>query len=88
MAQAPAIFKIPTQSPQPARGRASRALKLAVARPRAASRVAGIETRAATRGHGELIELDLGTTVYPAADPGPGQQPAVTVHEGDVVVVG
>jgi hypothetical protein len=57
MTQAPApIFKIPTESPQPARGRASRALKLAVAPPRAARRVAGTETRAATRGDGEVID--------------------------------
>jgi hypothetical protein len=51
MAQAPAsIFKIPTESPQPVRGRASRARKAVMAPTRAASRVAGIETRAATRG--------------------------------------
>jgi hypothetical protein len=69
MAQEPAaIFKIPTESPQPARGRARRAL--AAAQPKAASRVGGIETRAATRGDGEVIELDLGITVYPPRDKG------------------
>jgi hypothetical protein len=68
MAQAPAaIFKIPTESPQPPRGRAR---ALAAARPKAASRVAGIETRVATRGDGEVIELDLGITVYPPRDKG------------------
>ena len=50
MAQAPAaIFKITTESPQPPRGKASRARKAVTAPPRAACRVAGIETRAATR---------------------------------------
>jgi hypothetical protein len=73
MTQAPAsIFKIPTESPQPARGRPSRALKLTVALPKAASRVAGIETRAAMRGDGEVIELDHGITVYPPKDKGAG----------------
>jgi hypothetical protein len=66
MAHAPAsVFKIPTKSPQPARGRASRARKAAAAMPKAASRVAGVETRAATRGEGQVIELELGITVYP-----------------------
>ena len=66
MTQAPAaVFKIPTESPQPARGKASRARKAAAAQPRAASRVAGVETRAATRGDGNAIELGLGITVYP-----------------------
>jgi hypothetical protein len=70
MAQAPAsIFKIPTESPQPARGRASRARKAVTAPSRAASRVARIETRAATRDDGEVIELDLGITVYPPRAP-------------------
>ncbi len=30
--------------------------------------MAGVETRAATRGDGEVIELDLGITVYPPRD--------------------
>jgi hypothetical protein len=50
MTQAPAaVFKIPTESPQPSRGAVSRARKAAAAKPKPASRVAGIETRAATR---------------------------------------
>jgi hypothetical protein len=61
---AAAIFKIPTESPQPARGRASRARKAAAAQPRATTQAAGRETRAATGGDGEVIELDLGITVY------------------------
>ena len=36
----------------------------------AAGRVASIETRAPTRGDGEVIELDLGITVYPPWDKG------------------
>jgi len=66
MTQAPAaIFKIPTESPQPARGRASRARRAPAPQPKAPSRVLRIETRAATRGEGDVIELDLGITVYP-----------------------
>jgi hypothetical protein len=83
MAQATAaIFKIPTESPQPARDRTSRALKAAAARPRAASRVTGIETRAATRGDGEVIQLELGITVYPPRDTG-GRWRAVWHEEGE-----
>jgi hypothetical protein len=57
MTQAPAaIFKIPTESPQLARGAVSRARK-AAAKPKAtglaAGRVAGIETRAATWATGK-----------------------------------
>jgi hypothetical protein len=83
MTQAPAsIFKIPTESPQPARGRPSRALKLTVALPKAASRVAGIETRAAMRGDGKVIELDHGITVYPPKDKG-GRWRAVWHEDGE-----
>ena len=84
MTQAPAaIFKIPTESPQPARGKAaSRALKLAAAAPKAARRVAGVETRAATRGDGEVIELELGITVYPPRDKG-GRWRAVWHEDGE-----
>src|SRR5580693_7221804 len=54
MTQAPpAIFKIPTKSPQPARGKAGRV-------------VVNGTGRAATRGGGEVIELEYGVTVYPA----------------------
>ena len=86
MTQAPAsIFKIPTKSPQPARV-SSRARKAAAARPKAtglaAGRVAGVETRAATRGDGEVIELDLGITVYPPRDKG-GRWRAVWHEDGE-----
>jgi hypothetical protein len=61
MTQAPpAVFKIPTKSPQPARGKAGRP---------APGRVRASGTgRAATRGGGEVIELEYGITVYPARE--------------------
>jgi integrase len=49
--------------------------------PKAASLVAGVETRAATRGDGEVIELDLGITVYPPRDQG-GRWRAVWHEDG------
>jgi hypothetical protein len=68
MRQAPAaIFKIPTDSPQLAPRRAARPS----GRPRktfATGRspaLAGGTGRAATRGGGEVIELECGITVYP-----------------------
>jgi hypothetical protein len=77
-----AIFKIPTKSPQRAR-----TVRLAAeAKPQAArvaaGRVAGVETRAATRGGGEVIELDLGITVYPPRGKG-GRWRAVWHEDGD-----
>ena len=86
MTQAPAaVFKIPTESPQLARGAVSRARR-AAAKPRAAgsaaSRVAGVETRAATRGDGEVIELDLGITVYPPRQDG-GRWRAAWYEDGE-----
>jgi hypothetical protein len=77
-----AIFKIPTESPQLARAAASRARKAAATMPKAASRVAVIETHAATRGDGEVIELDLGITVYPPRDKG-GRWRAVWHENGE-----
>jgi hypothetical protein len=83
MTQAPAsVFKIPTESPQPARGRASRARKSAAAQPRAASRVAVVETRAGSRGSGEVIELEFGITVYPPREEG-GRWRAVWQENGE-----
>jgi len=68
MTQAPpAIFKIPTESPQPARGKPGRASGRAKAGRPASGRVVVNGTgRAATRGGGEVIELGYGVTVYPA----------------------
>ncbi|MBO0815926.1 MAG: tyrosine-type recombinase/integrase, partial [Actinobacteria bacterium] len=58
----PAIFKIPTKSPQPARARAARSH----AGPAKTGRVAATGTgRLAIRGDGEVIELEWGVTVYP-----------------------
>jgi integrase len=86
MTQAPAaIFKIPTESPQLPRSAASRARKTAAARHQAArsavGRVVGVETRSATRGDGEVIELELGITVYPPRDKG-GRWRAVWQENG------
>jgi len=88
MTQAPvAIFKIPTESPQPVRSSAKRARKAAAAKPKpaglvaAAGRVAGAGTRVATRGDGEVIELDLGITVYRPRDKG-GRWRAVWHEDG------
>ena len=47
----------------------------------AAGRVVGVDTRAATRGDGEVIELDLGITVYPPRDKG-GRWRAVWHEDG------
>ena len=83
MTQAPAsIFKIPAESPQPARSKANRGRKAAAVQPKSVSRVVGVETRAATRGDGEVIELDLGITVYPPRDKG-GRWRAVWQEDGE-----
>jgi hypothetical protein len=83
MTQAPAsIFKIPTESPQLPRSKANRARKAVAAPPKTARRVAGIATRAATRGDGEVIELDLGITVYPPRGKG-GRWRAVWHDDGE-----
>jgi hypothetical protein len=74
MAQAPAAtFKIPTKSPQPGPGRAARPTGR-VRRHDGTSRrpqalPAGSE-RPATRGTGEVVELECGITVYPARSEG------------------
>jgi hypothetical protein len=65
------ISKIPTDSPQPAR----RAAK-SPGRPRRAPgtdrspALVGATGRAATRGGGDVIELECGITVYPARSEG------------------
>ena len=84
MTQAPAaIFKIPTESPQPVRAAVGRVRKVAAPKqPKVIGRVAGVETRAATRGDGEVIELDLGITVYPPKDRG-GRWRAVWHEDGE-----
>jgi hypothetical protein len=79
---AAAVFKIPTESPQPPRRKASRARKTAAAQPKAVSWVAGVETRFATRGDGEVIELELGIVVYPPRQEG-GRWRAVWPEDGE-----
>jgi integrase len=70
MAQAaPAVVKIPTKSPQLARGKPGRPTGRAKARCRVPGRVLASGTgRAATRGGGEVIELEYGIAVYPARE--------------------
>jgi integrase len=77
MTQAPpAGFKIPTKSPQPARKAARPAGR------RALGRILVTGTgRAATRGGGEVIELEYGITVYPAREE-PGRWRAVWHENG------
>ena len=66
MTQAPAaVFKIPTESPQPARKAARPARRAKAARPAPGRVLANGTGRAATRGGGEVVELGYGITVYP-----------------------
>ncbi|MCW2933664.1 MAG: integrase family protein [Actinomycetia bacterium] len=69
---APAQVKIPTKSPQPAPGRATRASARAKrgGGPSRTQVLAAGTGRAATRGGGEVIELEYGITVYPARSEG------------------
>jgi len=67
--QAPAaIFKIPTDSPQPARKAGRPARRAKPGRPAPGRVLANGTGRAATRGGGEVIELEYGITVYPARE--------------------
>jgi integrase len=81
---APAQTKIPTESPQPSRQGTVRA----AGRPKKASSpararvLAGSTGRAATRGGGEVIELECGITVYPARSEG-GRWRAVWNEAGE-----
>ena len=82
MTQAPpAIFKIPTKSPQPARKAARPAGRAKAGRPGAGRVLASGTGRAATRGGGEVIELDYGLTVYPPREE-PGRWRAVWHEDG------
>jgi hypothetical protein len=62
----PVIFKIPTESPQPARKGGRPARRAKPGRPAPGRVLANGTGRAATRGGGEVIELEYGITVYPA----------------------
>src|SRR6266699_6503535 len=68
--EAPARTKIPTKSPQPARGGAVRssAGRAKVGRMARGRVLASGTGRAATRGGGPVIELECGITVYPARE--------------------
>jgi hypothetical protein len=67
--EAPARTKIPTKSPQPARGKAARPVARAKVGRTARCRVLVTGTgRAATRGGGEVLELECGISVYPARE--------------------
>ena len=63
-----AIVKIPTESPQPAPDRAAKPSERAktTASTSRSPVLASGNGRAATRGGGEVIELECGITVYPA----------------------
>ena len=63
-----AIFKIPTDSPQPARKAGRPARRAKPGRPAPGRVLANGTGRAATRGGGEVIELEYGITVYPARE--------------------
>jgi integrase len=77
------LTKIPTKSPQAGRGKAVRAGGRPTAgRPAAGKILAGGSGRAATRGGGEVIELEHGITVYPAREE-PGRWRAVWHENGE-----
>jgi integrase len=84
MTQATAsVVKIPTKSPQPAAGMAAKPPGRARKAPRAGRSpvLAGGSGRAATRGGGEVVELECGITVYPARSAG-GRWRAVWHEDG------
>ena len=69
---AAAVFKIPTESPQPAPRRAAKPSGRARKAPGTGRSLvlASGNGRAATRGGGEVIDLECGITVYPARSEG------------------
>jgi hypothetical protein len=78
-----AVFKIPTESPQPAPGKAGRPTRRAKPERPVPGRVRASGTeRAATRGGGEVIELEYGITVYPAREEH-GRWRAVWYEDGE-----
>ena len=82
MTQAPAaVFKIPTESPQPARKAARPARRAKAARPAPGRVLANGTGRTATRGGGEVVELGYGITVYPAREES-GRWRAVWYEDG------
>jgi integrase len=84
MTQAPpAVVKIPTGSPQPVPGSAAKPSGRAKKAPRSGRSpvLASGNGRVATRGDGEVIELECGITVYPARSEG-GRWRAVWHEDG------
>jgi integrase len=82
MTQAPAaVFKIPTESPQPAHKAARPARRAKAASPAPGRVLANGTGRAATRGGGEVVELGYGITVYPAREES-GRWRAVWYEDG------
>jgi hypothetical protein len=69
---APALTKIPTKSPQPARSGPGRPARRAAkaGSPARPAVLAAVAQRGSTRGDGEVIELEYGITVYPARSAG------------------
>ena len=87
MTQAPAaIVKIPTESPQLAPGKAAKPPRRAKKAPGAVPSpvLASGNGRAATRGDGEVIELECGITVYLAQWVDPAEIPS----DGDIAKLG
>ena len=82
--EAPARTKIPTKSPQPARGGAARssAGRAKVGRTARGRVLASGTGRAAVRGGGPVIELECGITVYPAREE-QGRWRAVWYEDGE-----
>jgi integrase len=87
-AAAAAVFKISTESPQlasprSARGKGARpAARAKAGRPAPTRSLANGTGRAATRGGGEVIELEYGITVYPAREEH-GRWRAVWYEDGE-----
>ena len=83
MAQlAPSRPKIPTKSPQPARGKAARRAPAATGRAARGHDFVSGTGRPAARGEGRpVIELECGVTVYPAREEG-GRWRAVWYENG------
>jgi hypothetical protein len=79
----PAVVKIPTESPQPVPGSAAKPSGRAKTAPRSGRSpvLASGNGRAATRGDGEVVELECGITVYPARSGG-GRWRAVWHEDG------
>jgi hypothetical protein len=79
---APAASKIPTKSPQLTRSKATRPRRPKAGRLASERVLPSGSARAATRGGGEVVELEYGITVYPAREE-PGRWRAVWHEDGE-----